>query len=256
MYNISPNTLFTGKKIVFLPTCQSTNDVAAELIAKNDFFEGLVVITARQTAGRGQRGNTWEADSGKNLTFSMILSPSFLPVSQQFQLNVAISLAVHDFLGHLLPQNNLKIKWSNDLFYKDKKLGGILIENTVKSYALSSSVIGIGLNINQEDFAESRAVSVKNILQQDTDLENALKLLLELLEKYYLNLKNKQYMPLKNQYLQNLYWFEEWHFFKTTTEMIFEGKITGIDELGRLAIETRQEKKYFNFKEIVFLHES
>eukprot|EP01137_Pigoraptor_chileana_P015025 Opistho-2@5140 len=108
----------------------------------------MVIITDNQTAGRGQRGNVWEASIGENLTFSLILKPNFLKASEQFQLNVAVSLGVLDCLSEYIDED-LKVKWSNDIYFQNQKMGGILIENTLQGYQIGYSVIGIGLNINQ-----------------------------------------------------------------------------------------------------------
>ena len=169
MYKIQPNTLFTGKIIKYLPTCHSTNDIAAEMIQSQEVFEGTIIITDHQTTGRGQRGNSWEAAIGQNLTLSLILKPTFLRASDQFQLNVAVSLGVHEFLSQYLPEG-LTIKWSNDIYHYDKKLGGILIENTLQGYNIGYSVIGIGLNINQKQFENIRGTSLRAYLQLNQEI--------------------------------------------------------------------------------------
>ncbi len=254
MYKIQPNTLFTGKNIKYLPTCHSTNDIAAEMIQSNQAFEGTIVITDHQTAGRGQRGNTWEASVGQNLTFSLILRPSFLKASEQFQLNVAVSLGVHAFLNAFVA-DGLKIKWSNDIYHYDKKIGGMLIENTLQGYHIGYSVVGIGLNINQTDFGVPTASSLRNITQQSSayDLSAMLRALAEQIEKYYLLLKQGQYDRLKHLYLSVLYRYQEWHYFKKN-DTVFLGQIIGIDTYGKLAIETEEaEIQYFDFKEVAFV---
>ena len=254
MYNIQPNTLFTGKLIKHLPSCHSTNDIAVEMIqSENTVFEGTVIITDNQTAGRGQRGNTWEASSGENLTFSLILKPNFLKASYQFQLNVAISMGVFDFLSEFIDEN-LSVKWSNDIYYKDEKMGGILIENSLQGYQIGHSIIGIGLNINQLKFGNLRATSLRNITQNPLkyDLSEMLKKLLENLEKSYLKIKNDDYESLKTRYLNILYRFQKYHYFKRNGQQ-FLGKIVGIDETGKLGIETNENVIYFDFKEVEFV---
>lgn len=254
MYNIQPNTLFTGKLIKYLPTCHSTNDIAVQMIqSENMVFEGTVIITDNQTAGRGQRGNTWEASSGENLTFSLILKPDFLKASNQFQLNVAISMGVFDFLSEFIDEN-LSVKWSNDIYHGDKKMGGILIENSLQGYQIGHSIIGIGLNINQLEFSNLRATSLRNITQNPLkyDLSEILKRLLENLEKNYLKIKNNNYELLKIKYLSNLYRFQKYHYFKRNGQQ-FLGKIVEIDETGKLGIETDGYVIYFDFKEVEFV---
>jgi BirA family transcriptional regulator, biotin operon repressor / biotin---[acetyl-CoA-carboxylase] ligase len=254
LYNIQPNTLFTGKTLKYMPTCHSTNDIAAQMIQSSEnVFEGTVIVTDNQTAGRGQRGNTWEASVGENLTFSVIFKPNFLKASDQFQLNVAVSLGVHDFLSEFIDEG-LTVKWSNDIYYENQKMGGILIENSLQGYHIGHSVVGIGLNINQTKFENSRANSLRNITQnpQQYDLSEMLKKLLENLEKNYLKIKNNDYEPLKMRYLANIFRFEEYHYFRKNGQQ-FLGKIIGIDETGKLGIETEGIVLYFDFKEVEFL---
>lgn len=216
-------------------------------------FEGTVIITDNQTAGRGQRGNTWEASRGENLTFSLILKPNFLRASDQFQLNVAVSMGVFDFLSEFIDEN-LKVKWSNDIYYGDKKMGGILIENSLQGYQIGHSIIGIGLNINQTEFSNERATSLKNITQNPLkyDLSELLKKLLENIEINYLKIKNNDYNLLKIRYLCNLFRFEGYHYFKKNGQQ-FLGRIIGIDETGKLGIETDGNVIYFDFKEVEFV---
>lgn len=254
MYNIQPNTLFAGKLIKYLPSCHSTNDFAVQMIQSEHLvFEGTVIITDNQTAGRGQRGNIWETNAGENLTFSLILKPSFLKASDQFQLNVAISMGVFDFLSEFIDED-LSVKWSNDIYFGNKKMGGILIENSLQGYQIGHSVIGIGLNINQSNFDNLRATSLRNITQNPLkyDLSEMLKKLLENLEKNYLKIKNDEYESLKIRYLDNLFRFQEIHYFKSN-EQQFLGKIVGIDETGKLGIETDRNVLYFDFKEVEFV---
>lgn len=237
-----------------MPKCHSTNDIAAEMIQSGiNVFEGTVIITDNQTAGRGQRGNVWEASIGENLTFSVILKPAFLKASDQFQLNVAISLGVFDFLSEFIDEN-LSVKWSNDIYYEDKKMGGILIENTLQGYNIGYSVVGIGLNINQMEFGNLRATSLRKASQNPLkyDLSEMLTKLLENLEKNYLRIKQGDYESLKNRYLANMYRFQEYHYFRRNGQM-FTGQIIGIDETGKLGIETEGMVLYFDFKEVEFV---
>ncbi|WP_460912055.1 biotin--[acetyl-CoA-carboxylase] ligase [Spirosoma areae] len=253
MYKIYPKTLFIGQIIQYLPTCQSTNDEASALIAQTDPAEGTVVITDQQTAGRGQRGNQWETQSGQNLTLSVVLKPSFLAATDQFWLNMAISLGIFDTLQPLLG-DDLCIKWPNDIYVGDQKIGGILIENTLHGSAIAWSVVGIGLNVNQTDFQYPTATS----LQQQAPLPNAYDLpgllsrLCETLEQRYLQLRSGQRDSLKINYLQTLYRYQQEHTFESKGRS-FRGIIVGIDAAGRLAIAENGQMRYFGFKEVSFL---
>ncbi|MEA5260076.1 biotin--[acetyl-CoA-carboxylase] ligase [Arcicella aquatica] len=254
MYKIQPNTLFTGKTIKYMPVCHSTNDIAAEIIQSgNNVFEGMVIITDNQTAGRGQRGNVWEASVGENLTFSLILKPNFLKASEQFKLNVAVSLGVLDCLSEYI-DDDLKVKWSNDIYFQNQKMGGILIENTLQGYQIGFSVIGIGLNINQTQFPVPNATSLRNVTTNPLkyDLSDLLSELLACIEKNYLAVKNGDYEVLKERYLSNLFRINEFHHFKKNGQL-FLGKIVGIDESGQLGIESDGLVEYYGFQEVAFV---
>jgi BirA family transcriptional regulator, biotin operon repressor / biotin---[acetyl-CoA-carboxylase] ligase len=246
-----PNTLFIGQQLYFLPACDSTNSEAQQLLFKNEATEGCTVITAHQTAGRGQRGNTWEAEPGKNITLSVVLLPKFLAIKHQFYLNIAVSLGVLDLI-HELGLKNAQLKWPNDLYFEDKKLGGILIENSINSLSLQHSIVGIGLNVNQLLFENTTATSLANLLYKTLNLEDVTERLLELLEKRYLELRSGKMAKLKYDYLQVLYRYQEEHTFKVQNNLI-RGQILGINDDGRLAVKIENELHYFAFKEIEFV---
>lgn len=250
MYKSKSGTLFIGKKLIYLPTCQSTNDEAADLLRLGQGPEGTVVITDYQTAGRGQRGNQWLAQAGENFTLSLILRPNFLTPVQQFHLNIAISLGIYEFFASFLSEG-LKIKWPNDLFFGNQKLGGVLIENTIQRGRMESSVIGMGLNINQIEFENPRATSLRRLMGKTFSLEELLPDLLASLEKNYLLLRNGHYGLLKTRYLQNLFRYQEKHMF-ARNDVPFEGMIVGIAETGLLAVQIENRLEYFDFKEISY----
>lgn len=233
-----------------MPTCHSTNDIAATLFKDYNVIEGTTVVTAHQTAGRGQRGNTWEAEPFKNLTFSLLLKPVFLRADEQFRLNMAVSVALVNFLSRYIV-HNLKIKWPNDIYVGDKKLGGILIESALKSNILHQTIVGIGLNINQETFSLPKATSLKLITGQEYNLEQLLSELLASIEEMYLQLKAGNFTSIQNLYLKNLYLYKEKRSFRSNAT--FEGIIVGVDAIGRLAVEVDGEVKYYFFKEIEFI---
>ncbi|WP_428657381.1 biotin--[acetyl-CoA-carboxylase] ligase [Runella sp.] len=251
MYKSKPKTLFIGKKIHYLPSCQSTNDEAAVLLRQGEGLEGTVVITDHQMAGRGQRGNRWLAKPGENFTLSLILHPHFLTPGEQFRLNIAVSLGVYDFLSPYLG-NFLKIKWPNDIYVKNQKLGGILIENTVQGSRVESSIVGIGLNINQLDFEEGRATSLGLETKKEYLLEELLPDLLASVEKNYLLLRNRKYDLLKTRYLQHVFRYQEPHLFQRRGEEV-EGVIVGVAETGHLAVQINNKLEYFDFKEISYV---
>jgi BirA family biotin operon repressor/biotin-[acetyl-CoA-carboxylase] ligase len=251
LYKIPANTLFMGHSVVFMPECHSTNDEASQLIESTNILEGTVVITHHQTSGRGQRGNTWVSEPGKNLTFSLLIKPAFLNAQDQFLLNKAFSLGLYDYLDGAL-KGAVKIKWPNDMVVNEKKICGILIENQIQGQNIQHSIVGIGLNVNQENFSMQTATSMKVVNSQEFILENVLPELLGRLETRYLQLRSGNLEEMNSDYLSALYWLGERHLFKKAEE-IFEGTITGIDPYGKLKVNVDGTTEYFELKQIQFL---
>ncbi len=261
MYDPCSKTLFIGKKIVYLPTCHSTNDIAAELVRNENLPEGTIVITDAQTAGRGQRGARWVTTHGHNLTFSLVLRPTFLVASEQFLLSQAMALGVKRFVSGFTEE--VYIKWPNDLYVNDLKIGGILIENVWQGARMTHAVVGIGLNINQTDFesnpfsktssASWRATSLRLETGQMFELAVQLPYLLHCLEQAYLYLRAGQYEQIRNDYQAVLLGYGEKRLFRKNGE-VFEGLVAGVTAAGRLCIqhsdETRQE---YDIREVEWL---
>lgn len=233
-----------------LPSCHSTNDILAKLVPKRELFEGAVVVADHQTAGKGQRGNSWEAEPGKNLTFSILLKPTFLAIEEQFYLYIISALGIYDFLKEYMSQG-IQIKWPNDVLYYDSKIAGVLIENTIRSRTIDNTIVGIGLNINQIEFKNDNAVSLAMLCKQEFQLEALLQELVLCLEKRYLQLKNNKQNILMEDYLAHLYWLGEKRMFHAGE--YFTGEIQGIDERGRLKILSNGRIRLFNFKEVSFV---
>lgn len=217
--------------------------------------EGTVIMADHQFAGRGQQENSWYAEAGLNLTFSIYLSPSFLPVDRQFLLNMAISVGTRDALAVFLG-DQLKVKWPNDLYYESQKLGGILIENILSGSKYKASIIGIGINVNQRIFNPAllnKATSVGKILQRDVNLIELLDLICCHIEGQYLKLKSGNLNNLQQNYLSGLYKFKQSGLYRHLGET-FEGKITDVTETGLLVIQSGHTEKQYNFKEVEFLN--
>jgi BirA family transcriptional regulator, biotin operon repressor / biotin---[acetyl-CoA-carboxylase] ligase len=252
LYKSPANTLFVGKNVVFVPECHSTNTLAAQLSQNTHVSEGTVVITRHQTAGRGQRGNTWTVEPGQNLTLSILLKPGFLAIKNQFFLNIITSLAVHDTLVEYFRAADISIKWPNDVLVHGNKICGILIENQLTGTTIQTSIAGIGLNVNQINFELPTATSIALQLKRQFDLQNVFELLLSNIEARYLQLKQQKYAALRGEYLNSLYRRGEMHTFESSG-VTFNGEIVGIDEEGRLAVNVESEMKYFEVKQIRYL---
>lgn len=249
--------LFVGQNLITIKEVDSTNTFLKNTLSNSKPLpEGTVIMAENQYAGRGQQQNKWNSEAGKNLTFSVLLNPSFLAVTNQFDITRVVSLGVHSALEPLLG-DQLKIKWPNDIYYADKKLGGILIENLLHGSQIKQSVIGIGLNINQEIFPDwvPNPVSVKQILQQDYDLRTLLSEICSHIESYYLNLKAGKVDFIRESYLSRLYWLNETKDFKTS-DGIFNGSIKTVRDNGLLVVNNKGTEIEFSFKEIEFLNKS
>ncbi len=249
--------LFVGQNFVTLKEVDSTNNFLKELLSNSKPVpEGTVIMAENQYAGRGQQQNGWHATPGKNLTFSILLKPNFLPIGTQFDLTRAISLGVIDALKPLLG-DQLKIKWPNDIYYADFKLGGMLIENMIQGGQIKNSVIGIGLNINQEGFPLnlSSAISVKQILHADYDLKTLLSDICRDIEAWYLHLKAGKTALIRDSYLSCLYRLNEEKAFRAG-DVTFNGSITGVTENGLLILKDNNNKELkFSLKEIQFINQ-
>jgi BirA family transcriptional regulator, biotin operon repressor / biotin---[acetyl-CoA-carboxylase] ligase len=252
LYKIPARTLFLGKNIVFMPECHSTNSHALQLCQQSPSTpEGTIIITDNQTAGRGQRGNKWITEPGNNFTLSIILKPTFLRIKDQFFLTVFISLSVRDYL-HEKGCTAIRIKWPNDIYVGSKKICGILIENIIAGDRFSNVVIGIGLNVNQDEFGMDSATSLRLELEQGFNLQSELELLLANIEARYLKLRRNELQSLMVEYLSLMYWRGEVHLF-SSNDKDFEGTITGLDEVGRLKILTDTGENSFDVKEINYV---
>jgi len=252
--NTIQKTLFIGKELYEFPELASTNAYATELVAKSKPSEGTVITTYKQVRGKGQAGSYWESEPDKNISMSLILHPRFLEARNQFVLNQAISLGVLDFVKTYI-NSNAKIKWSNDIYIYDKKVAGILIQNALMAKKIQSSIIGIGININQTEFVSDapNPTSFKLEIGKEFNLEELLEMLCWKIEIRYLQLKANSIKKIKSEYLDNLYRYMEDTLYQVPDEDVFQGKIIGVGEFGKLLLETKEGVRTFNTKEVKFI---
>ncbi|SDE77814.1 BirA family transcriptional regulator, biotin operon repressor / biotin-[acetyl-CoA-carboxylase] ligase [Mucilaginibacter pineti] len=247
--------LFVGQNLVTIKEVDSTNSFLKTLLSNSKPVpEGTVIMAESQYAGRGQQQNKWHSEPGKNLTFSILLTPTFLPVSQQFDLTRVISLGVYEALRPILG-DELKIKWPNDIYFADRKLGGILIETHLQGTRIKDAIIGIGLNINQEHFeaGAGNAISVKQILHKDYDLRALLSEICGNIEAYYLQLKAGKHLLVRNTYLTRLYWLNQQRAFRSNG-VVFNGTIINVKDEGLLVVDNNSGLQEFSLKQIEFLN--
>jgi len=223
-----------------------------QMAEENLVHEGTIISAEAQTKGKGQRGNTWLSEPGKNLTFSILLKPTFLDIQQQFDLNRIISLSILEILQHYLPHETIHVKWPNDIYVNDSKIAGILIENTLNRKSISQSIVGIGLNVNQFEALPEGSTSIIKASGLVNDLELLLADLARQIEKYYLQLKKGQREDLYEKYLNHLFQFNLWAYYEDAKGE-FRGKIKGVSKDGMLQIEKHSgEVCSYQFKEVTF----
>ena len=254
MQNNTFSGLFIGKNVLKLNKVNSTNTYLKDVLSKSaPLKEGTVIMAEEQFAGRGQINNTWVSEPGKNLTFSILLTPHFLPINNQFDLNKTICLAINDVLTRYI-RDKAKIKWPNDIYAGSQKLGGILIENILQGNQIKYAIIGIGLNVNQVDFPSTiiNVTSLKQILHTDYDLQILLDEICQAIEVRYLQLQSIHASELASDYLSKLYLLNSWGEFRING-IKQSGRIYGVSPEGYLKIELSSGFKEFGLKEIEFI---
>jgi BirA family biotin operon repressor/biotin-[acetyl-CoA-carboxylase] ligase len=238
-------------------TVDSTNSEALKKFSKSDDF---TVFAARyQTSGRGQKGTSWESEEGKNLTFSLLLKPDALKAENQFVIAQIVTVAIKRYLKSRGVEAT--IKWPNDIYVDDLKICGILIEHFLAGDTLSGSVIGVGLNINQEKFVSGapNPVSLKQITGKEYDLEEELEALLgaiyEIYYPYVNFLSNSLIAKLEKEYHESLYRLDELHKYQETPgDEVITARIRGIDQNACLLLEQEDGTvRRYHFKEIKYI---
>lgn len=247
--------LFIGTHLIKLTSIDSTNTYLQQQLKQQNVLEGTVAIANEQLSGKGQRGNTWQSEPNKNLTFSLLLRPKRLKAEKQFLLSKIVSLGVLDFVcAHVKNKKEVKVKWPNDIYVKNKKIAGILIENSLRGDEVNTSIIGIGLNINQLDFTPLSATSLALETGIELNLDKALGDLCSCIEVRYLQYINHNLAALHGDYHQHLYCLNELHWFETKNRQ-YQGIIVGITGEGKLLLDCYPEKiiAEYGIKEIKFL---
>ena len=239
--------------IIKIKETDSTNHWLKEQSEKQPLDEGTAVIAEYQTAGKGQRGNRWESEAGKNITCSLLLYPDFLPVKQHFLLSEAVALGLKDAAEQYICP--VQIKWPNDLYYQNRKIAGILIENELTGQIIGKSVIGIGLNVNQEQFSDAapNAVSMKQILGEEINVDTLLKKMVNAILFRYNTLKTGNTESITLAYHDSLYRKSGFYFFSDKNGP-FKAAIERIADDGFLHLITEAgEKRSYAFKEISYI---
>lgn len=228
--------LFQDRAIIELETVDSTNNYAAKLLRDSIVPDGTVITAQTQTNGRGQRGATWDSNPGENLLFSVILFPRQLSSQNQFYLSKSISLAIREFV-ELKTDQDVFIKWPNDIIVNNKKIAGILIETNWQDIRIQSAIAGVGINLNQKTFDHPRATSVFLQSKKYNHEKDCLHMVLDLIEKKYIQLMSGNWSEIDHEYQSHLYRLGQ------LTDFIYKGEkiaatIQGVDTSGSLLIGT------------------
>jgi BirA family transcriptional regulator, biotin operon repressor / biotin---[acetyl-CoA-carboxylase] ligase len=246
--------MIIGSKHLFFESLTSTNTFTRELLNENELPEGAIIQAGFQTAGRGQKGNGWESERGKNLLVSILLFPSMIQPSDQFLISMFVSLGVCDFVKRFeLP---CSIKWPNDIYVKDDKIAGILIENTISGNEISNSIAGIGININQISFQSDapNPVSLGILTGVVYDLGTCLDQIASDLDRRYKQLIAGDTRKIREEYTSALYLMDRQASFHDSNGQ-FKGHITGVTDDGRIMIRDLKGRiRKYSFKEVGFIH--
>ena len=247
------NIITAVSNIIKIKETDSTNRWLKEQSEKQFFDEGTTVIAECQTAGKGQRGNRWESEAGKNITCSLLLYPDFLPINQHFLLSEAVALGLKDTVEQYIQP--IEIKWPNDIYYQNQKIAGILIENELTGQIIGKSIIGIGLNVNQEQFSDAapNAISIKQILREEISIDTLLEKMINAILFRYNALKTGNIKSIISAYRNSLYRKSGFYFFSDKNGT-FKAEIERIADDGFLHLITdTEERRSYAFKEVNYI---
>ena len=240
-----------GDPFIELTTVDSTNNYAMAQLQTGVISHGTAYFAHQQTAGKGQRGKSWITDKGENILLSMVLQPSYLKPGDSFILSALIANACYDFFktyaGH-----ETRIKWPNDIYWRDRKTGGVLIENIIRNEKWNYSIVGIGININQTKFVESvaNAASLRQITGESYDPVCLAKELCGFLTQHYKNLAVEQDKIIES-YNRNLYKLNLPVKLRKGN-IVFETTIRGVTPQGKLMTYDVMPRE-FDFGEIEWI---
>lgn len=230
----------------------STNSLIREWMAKEPLPEGSAVVADFQTGGRGQIGNVWESEAGKNLLFSVVLYPTCIPANRQFLISQIAALSVKEALDPYT--EGITVKWPNDIYWNDKKICGMLIENDLSGHNLYCSIIGIGINLNQAVFRGDapNPVSLIQITGKAVSREEVLDRFLSIFYGYYLSLLREEQADIRSRYQSALYRKEGYHTYRDENGA-FEARIHAIESTGHLLLALRDGSiRRYAFKEVSY----
>lgn len=224
-----------------------------EQVNKGEVTPGTAWFAMEQTAGKGQRGKQWVSPPGENIMLTVALQPNGIPLSRQFMLSVTVALATYDFFSKYAGEETC-IKWSNDIYWRDRKAGGILIENVLRGNTWQYAIIGMGININQAQFPDHlpNPVSLKQITGKTWDSVALAKELCSCLRQRMQQLHPSQYEALLQEYKSHLFRLQEPGLY-LLNGTYFQGIIRDVLPDGQLCLEKNGEMMQLGFGEITFV---
>ncbi|HEY1114120.1 MAG TPA: biotin--[acetyl-CoA-carboxylase] ligase [Chitinophagaceae bacterium] len=240
---LSPYHHEIGSHFIELQQVDSTNNYATGLVHAGMAQGGTVVFTHEQTKGKGQRTKTWKSQKGANILMSVVIQPRPLPLTQGFLLSMATANAVHRFFRPLAGSET-KVKWPNDLYWRDRKAGGILIENIIHGTEWHYAIVGIGININQVEFPglKAKAVSLRQITGKEYDVLALARQLCRHLQQCYALLESHPHV-IREEYHEHLYKLDETVRLKQDGR-VFDATIKGVTPLGDLVTFSTIEERF------------
>lgn len=239
---------------IHLDAVDSTNSYIRRLLQQGVEFDGLTLVVAdSQIAGRGQKGNSWESEDGKNLTFSILCHPRFLKASEQYLMSQMIALSVQETYSHYV--DDVTIKWPNDIYWRDKKISGTLIECDLIGKNIDNCVVGTGMNVNQETFFSDapNPISLKMITGKDYDLKDLLDEVARRFVSYLEFAESGGADAIRQRYKQRLYRRSGYHLYNDANGN-FMAALVDVENSGRLLlVDTHNTVRRYEFKELKFV---
>jgi len=246
--------LSNERKIIHLDEVESTNLYLRQLVRDEQPEEGSVVIANYQTGGRGQMGSSWFSAKGENLLFSLLIYPRGVKANEQFIISRIASLAVKNTLDHFT--DDIRIKWPNDIYWKDKKIAGMLIENDIQGKEIENAVIGIGINLNQQIFPPGlpNPVSLRQITGTEHDIDYILEICLREFFLLYRDFQNDGAAAIEDDYMLDLYRVNDYYWFEDVNGR-FRAIIENVLPMGHLVLRRLEsdEQQRYAFKEVAFV---
>ncbi len=240
--------------LIRIDETESTNLYLKQQLTDTSVEEFTVIVADFQTKGRGQMGNSWHSENGQNLLFSLLIFPDKVAANEQFVISQIVSIALVEVLLEYI--SDVSIKWPNDIYYGDKKIAGILIENNLIGKTIESSIIGVGLNVNQSSFPQylENPSSLNIITSKIFDIDVILSKFMHNFMSLYENLRNESRLNIEHTYMKLLYRRNGYHWY-ADDKGLFKAKIEKVASTGHLWLNVENEfvPRVYAFKEVRFI---